>query len=61
MKSYNEQMFKDALFDEYSKFTDLLKQKEILDATIEKSKHTLENIAENWKHMDEWKAGKVNA
>ena len=58
MRSYNEQMFKDALFDEFSKFTGLLQQKEMLDAKIEKSKHTLESIAENWKHMDEWKAGK---
>ena len=48
MKSYNEQMFKDALFDEYLRFTDLMRQKEILDEKIEKSKHTLENIAENW-------------
>ena len=61
MRSYNEQMFKDALFDEYAKFCDLIQKKEILDAQIEKSKHTLENIAENWKHMDKWVEGKVNA
>lgn len=58
MRSYNEQMFKDALFDEYLCFTDLMRQKVILDEKIEKSKHTLENIAENWKYMDEWVAGK---
>lgn len=58
MRSYNEQMFKDALFDEYLRFSDLMRQKEILDTQIEKSKHILENIAENWKHMDAWVAGK---